>query len=90
MPAVCYELAGTKAYDFSERETAGSNTSLCRRKGEGMKKRILWFVVDLTIAAMIVLAEWIAGYKLPQKGIRAAAFPQAVNERASERDTSTD
>lgn len=55
-----------------------------------MKKRILWFVVDLTIAAMIVLTEWIAGYKLPQKGIRAATFPQVVNERASERDTSTD
>lgn len=55
-----------------------------------MKKRILWIAFDLTIAAMIVLAEWIAGYKLPQKGIRAASFPQAVNEMESEQDTSTD
>lgn len=51
-----------------------------------MKKRILWIAVDLTIAAMIILAEWIAGYKLPQKGIRAASFPQVVNEMESKQD----
>lgn len=53
-----------------------------------MKKRILWIAVDLTIAAIIVLAEWIVGYQLPQKGIRAAAFPQMVRE--TEWDISAD
>lgn len=41
-----------------------------------MKKRILWIAVDILIAAVIVFAVWITGYKLPQGGIRAAAFAQ--------------
>lgn len=43
-----------------------------------MKKRILWIAADMTIAAVILLAVWIMDYKLPQGGVRAAAFPQTV------------
>lgn len=39
-----------------------------------MKKRIVSIVTDITIAAVIVLAVWIVGYKFPQEGIRAIAF----------------
>lgn len=45
-----------------------------------MKKRILWIAADVTIAAAIVFAVWIVNYKLPQKGIRTAAFPQTESE----------
>lgn len=41
-----------------------------------MKKRILWIGIDIVIAALIVFAVWIVGYKLPHKGIRAVAFAQ--------------
>lgn len=41
-----------------------------------MKKRILWIAVDLAVAALVVLAVWIANYKIPQEGIKAAAFSQ--------------
>ncbi len=51
-----------------------------------MKKRIIRIAIDITVAAMIILAEWIAGYKLPQKGIRAAAFVQAVNRIETEQE----
>lgn len=51
-----------------------------------MKRRILWIAVDITIAAVIILAVWIAGYKLPQEGIRAAAFPQTEEETEAEQE----
>ena len=51
-----------------------------------MKRRILWIAVDITIAAVIILAVWIAGYKLPQKGIRAAEFPQTEEEQEIEQE----
>ena len=41
-----------------------------------MKKKILWIMVDLTAAALIVLAVWIVNYKIPQQGIQAVSFPQ--------------
>ena len=46
------------------------------RKGKGMKKRILWIAVDLTVAALVVLAVWIVNYKIPQGGIKAVTFLQ--------------
>lgn len=46
------------------------------RKGKGMKKRILWIAVDLTVAALVVLAVWIVNYKIPQGGVKAVTFPQ--------------
>lgn len=41
-----------------------------------MKKRILWVAVDLTVAALVVLAVWIVNYKIPQEGIKAVTFPR--------------
>ena len=52
------------------------NAYLYGRKGKGMKKRILWIAVDLTVAALVVLAVWIVNYKIPQGGIKAVTFPQ--------------
>ena len=52
------------------------NAYLYGRKGKGMKKRILWIAVDLTMAALVVLAVWIVNYKIPQGGIKAVTFPQ--------------
>lgn len=51
-----------------------------------MKKRILRIAADITIAAAVVLAVWIVDYKLPGKGVRAAAFPQAIREMKLETD----
>lgn len=55
-----------------------------------MKKRILWIGFDITIAAVIVLAVWIADYRFPQKGIKAAAFPQTVNAMETEQEIMPD
>lgn len=41
-----------------------------------MKKRILWIAVDLTVAALVVLAVWSVNYKIPQGGIKAVTFHQ--------------
>lgn len=41
-----------------------------------MKKNILWIAADLLAAALIVLAVWIIDYKIPQQGIKAAAFQE--------------
>ena len=41
-----------------------------------MKRTILWIAVDLTVAALVVLAVWIVNYKIPQGGIKAVPFPQ--------------
>lgn len=48
-----------------------------------MKRRILWLAVDLTVAALIILAVWIVNYNIPQKGIKAAAFPQDAGSIAA-------
>ena len=55
-----------------------------------MKKRILWIAADIMIAAVIVFAVWIAGYKLPQEGIRAAAFAQTINEMGTGQEITPD
>lgn len=55
-----------------------------------MKKRILWIAVDILIAAVIVFAVWITGYKLPQGGIRAAAFAQTINETGTGEEITPD
>lgn len=51
-----------------------------------MKKRILWIGFDITIAAVILLTVWIIDYIFPQRGIRAAAFPQTVNVMEAEQE----
>lgn len=48
-----------------------------------MKKRILWIAVDLTVAALVVLAVWIVNYKIPRGGIKAVTFPQMEAEEDS-------
>lgn len=53
-----------------------------------MKKRILWLALDTIAAALILLAVWIVDYKLPQKGIRAAAFEETL-EAADARESSS-
>lgn len=55
-----------------------------------MKKQILWIADDITIAAVTVLAVWMRDYRLPQEGIRAAAFPRTVNERQTEQEAESD
>lgn len=44
-----------------------------------MKKKILWIIGDLIIAALVVLVIWIIDYKIPQKGIEAVS-PQKISE----------
>lgn len=44
-----------------------------------MKKKILWIIGDLIIAALVVLVIWIVDYKIPQKGIEAVS-PQKILE----------
>lgn len=43
-----------------------------------MKRKVLWMAVDLIIAVLIVAAVWVINYKLPQKGIHAAAFQETL------------
>lgn len=56
-----------------------------------MKKRIISIVTDITIAAVIVLAVWIVGYKFPQEGIRAIAFEadQRISPDEEEKESET-
>lgn len=49
------------------------------QKGQGMKRKILWLIADVTIAALVVLAVWIVNYKLPQEGIKAVDAMQSGN-----------
>lgn len=55
-----------------------------------MKKRILWIGFDITIAAVIVFIVWIADYRFPQGGIRAAAFLQTVNAMETKQEILVD
>ena len=52
-----------------------------------MKKRILWIGFDITIAAAIILAVWMADYVSPKEGIRAAAFPGTEDMMEAEQET---
>ncbi len=52
-----------------------------------MKKRVLWIVADLIIAALAVLAIWAVNYKIPQKGIHEVKFPQTAAEMESVQET---
>lgn len=50
-----------------------------------MKKKILWIIGDLIIAALVVLVIWIVDYKIPQKGIEAVS-PQKILENTQMRE----
>ena len=41
-----------------------------------MKKRLIFFGVDILAAAIILLAVWIINYKIPQKGTQAVPLQQ--------------
>lgn len=53
-----------------------------------MKRKLIWFGVDLMIAGIIVLGVWILNYKIPQKGQKAVTqVEQQVNsEQTSQAD----
>ena len=36
-----------------------------------MVKRILWILLDVAVAALILLGVWVINFKIPQKGVRA-------------------
>lgn len=38
------------------------------------KKKCLMFLLDVTIAALIMLTVWLVSYKLPRSGVAAAAY----------------
>ena len=35
-----------------------------------MVKRILWILLDVAVAALILLGVWVINFKIPQKGVR--------------------
>lgn len=43
-----------------------------------MGRKIIWFAVDMLLAAVIVLGVWIVNYKIPQKGTRAELNQQKI------------
>lgn len=43
-----------------------------------MGRKIIWFAVDLLLAAVIVLGVWIVNYKIPQKGTKAELNQQEI------------
>lgn len=45
-----------------------------------MKKRILWMVVDVVLAALFLLGIWVVNYCIPQKGVKAAPIEKTISE----------
>lgn len=44
-----------------------------------MGRKIIWFAIDLLLAATIVLVVWIVNYKIPQKGTKAEWNQQEID-----------
>ena len=42
-----------------------------------MVKRILWILLDVAVAALILLGVWVINFKIPQKGVRAVNMAEA-------------
>lgn len=51
-----------------------------------MKKKILWLLLDFTVAVLLVLAVWMADYKLAQEGIKAVTLQRTWEENKSEQE----
>lgn len=45
-----------------------------------MKRKILWMVIDLSAAALIVLAVCLFNYTIPQNGIEVVSAPSTIEE----------
>ena len=56
------------------------------RKGRGMKKRILWIVVDIAAAALIMVGVWGFNYLIPQKGVGAVPMQSSFTKNIKNQD----